>query len=162
MPFSQNAKLDDHLQYSHLKVKSGKCNLLLSSKTPTDVSIGDASLKNLKLAQKKPSISVSSICSKASKKLHALGRIVICMSFNKRRILMKTFIESQFNYWPQIWMFQSRIMNSKTNRIHEGALRLIYSDQLLKKDQSFFIHHKNIPSLAIERTIFFTVFLQVS
>ena len=161
MPFSQNAKLDDHLlQYSHLKVKPGKCHLLLSSKTPTDVSIGYASLKNLKLAQKKPSISVSSICSKASKKLHALGRIVICMYYNKRRILMKTFIESQFNYWPQIWMFQSRIMNSKTNHIHERALRLIYSGQLLKKDQSFSIHHKNIPSLAIELTSFFTVFLQ--
>ena len=33
------------LQYNHLKVNPGKCHLLLSSKTPTDVSIGDASIK---------------------------------------------------------------------------------------------------------------------
>ena len=34
-----------------------------------------------------------SICSKASKKLHALGRIVTFMSLEKRRTLMKAFIE---------------------------------------------------------------------
>ena len=33
------------LQYNHLKANPGKCNLLSSSKTPTDVSIGHASLK---------------------------------------------------------------------------------------------------------------------
>ena len=32
-------------QYYHLKTNPRKCHLLLSSKTPTDVSIGDASIK---------------------------------------------------------------------------------------------------------------------
>ena len=93
---------------------------------------------------------VSSIYSKASKKLNALGRIATFMSFKKRRTLMKVFIESQFNYCPLIWVFHSRIMNNKINSIHERALRLVYSDHvssfdgLLKKDRSFSIHHKNI------------------
>ena len=96
---------------------------------------------------------ISSICSKASKKLHALGRIASFMSFNKRRTLMKAFIESQFNYCPLIWMFHSRTMNGKIDRIHERALRLVYSDyvssfdELLKKDH---IHLRNIQMLAIE------------
>ena len=53
-------------------------------------------------------------------------------------------------------MLQSRTMNNKINRIHEGALRLVYSDhvpsfdELLKKDRSFSIHHRNIQNLAIE------------
>ena len=104
---------------------------------------------------------VSSICRKASKKLHALGRIATFMSFNKRRTLMKAFIESQFNYCPLIWMFHSRTMNNKINRIHERALRLVYSDhvssfdELLKKDGSFSIHHRNIQSLATELYKFF-------
>ena len=132
---------------------------------------------HLKLAQKKPKLDdselsfdqhVSSICSKASKKLHVLGRTATFMSFKKRRTLIKAFIESQFNYCPLIWMFHSRIMNNKINRINEKGLRLVYSDhvssfdELLKKDQSFSIHHRNIQSLAIELYTFFTVFLQVS
>ena len=41
-------------------------------------------------------------------------------------------------------------------RIYERALRLVYSDhvssfdELLKKDRSFSVHHRNIQSLAIE------------
>ena len=99
---------------------------------------------------------VSSICRKASKKLHAQGRIATFMSFKKRRTLMKAIIESQFNYCILIRMFHSRIMNQKINRIHKRALRLVYTDhvssfdELLIKDRSFSIHHRNIQSLAIE------------
>ena len=50
------------------------------------------------------------------------------MSFEKRRTLMKASIESQFNYCALIWMFRSRTMNNKINRIHERSLRLVYSD----------------------------------
>ena len=58
-------------------------------------------------------------------------------------------------------MCHSRIMNNKINRIHERALRLVYSDhvssfdELLKKDRSFSIHNRNIQSLAIELCKFF-------
>ena len=78
---------------------------------------------------------ISSICSKASKKLHVLGRIATFMTFNKRRALMKAFIESQFNYCALIWMFHSRKMNNKINRIHERALSLVYSDHASSFDE---------------------------
>ena len=38
-------KLFHWFQYNHLKASPGKCHLLLISKTWTDVSIGDATLK---------------------------------------------------------------------------------------------------------------------
>ena len=89
-------------------------------------------------------------------KNNALCHISSSMSLEKRRTLMKAFIESQFNYCPLIWMLHSRTLNNKINRIHERALRTVYSDynssfnELLDKDGSFTIHQRNVQSLAIE------------
>ena len=75
------------------------------------------------------------------------------MNISKKRIIMKSFIESQFGYCPLIWMFHSRGLN---NCIHERALRITYGDksslygELLTKDRSVTIHRKNIRALAIE------------
>ena len=64
---------------------------------------------------------VTSICSKANQKLHALTRVSKYMSLQKRRILMKSFITSQFNYCPIAWMCHSRSLNNKVNHIHESG-----------------------------------------
>ena len=71
---------------------------------------------------------ITKICKKASQKLHALARISNFMSQEKLRIIMKAFIESQFGYCPLVWMFCSRILNTRINKIHERALRLVYKD----------------------------------
>ena len=70
---------------------------------------------------------------------------------------MKKFVQCQFGYCPRVWMFHSRKVNSKINHSQERSLRIVYNDyitsfeNLLKKDNSFKIHDKNIQSLAIER-----------
>ena len=52
-------------------------------------------------------------------------------------------------------MFHSRSLN-KINSLHERALRITYGDRsssfenLLKKDNSVSIHHRNIKALATE------------
>ena len=69
---------------------------------------------------------------------------------------MKTFVESQFNYCPLVWMCCSRNLNNMINKFHERALRVVYKnskltfEDLLEKDKSFTIHHRNIQKLAIE------------
>ena len=71
-------------------------------------------------------------------------------------MLIKSFVESQFSYCPLIWIFCSRGINRKINHIHERALRLTYDDytasfeELLKRDKSVSIHHRNLQYLAIE------------
>ena len=65
---------------------------------------------------------------KAGRKLTALGRLSRLLPFNKRRILMKSFIESQFSYCPLVWMCHDRNLNNKINRIHERTLRMLYKD----------------------------------
>ena len=52
-------------------------------------------------------------------------------------------------------MFHSRKINNRINRIHERALRLVYQnnstfEELLAKDESYSIHHRNIQTLGIE------------
>ena len=96
------------------------------------------------------------LCKKVNQKVSALARIARILPFQKRRIILKTFIESQFSYCPLVWMFCSRSMNKKINHIHERALRLVYQDyttpfeDLLKKDDSLTFHHRNIHQVAIE------------
>ena len=100
---------------------------------------------------------VSQLCKKASKKLHALARIFKYVETSKRRVLVNSFITSQFSYCPLIWMFHSRKMEHSINKIHERALRLIYpSDskltfkELLNKNKTVSIHQKNLQVLATE------------
>ena len=58
---------------------------------------------------------IISLCSVANKKLSALSRVSKYMGINKRRILMKSYIFSQFNYCPLVWMCHSRSLNKKIN-----------------------------------------------
>ena len=99
---------------------------------------------------------VSKICKKASQKLNALARVSSYMDIHKKKLLMKSFITSQFGYCPLIWMFHSRTLNKRINSIHERSLRITYSDkvstfqELLEKDNSVSIHQRNLQILATE------------
>ena len=99
---------------------------------------------------------VSKLCKKGNQKLHALARISKYLSKDKLKIIMKTFIYSQFNYCPLTWMFHSRTLNNKINKLHERALRLAYNNdsssfqELLDLDNSMSIHHRNLQKLATE------------
>ena len=91
-----------------------------------------------------------------SKKLHALV-ISQYMNIHKRRMIIKAFIASYFGYCPLVWfMFHSRKLNSRVNKLHERALRIAYQDytssftELLEKDNSTTIHNRNIQLRATE------------
>ena len=62
------------------------------------------------------------------------------MNISKKRILMNSFFNSQLNYCPLVWMFHSRSVKNKINRLHKRVLRVVYNDfkssfkNLLEKD----------------------------
>ena len=99
---------------------------------------------------------VSKLCRKASNKLYTLTRILPYMDQSKPRALMRAFITSQFQHCPLIWMFHSRQLNQKINKIQERALRITYKDtestfnELLQKDSAVTIHTKNLQILMTE------------
>ena len=92
-------------------------------------------------------------CKKSGRKINVL---LINLSLERRRTLMKPFIESQLAYCPLIWMLCQRYSNTRINHLHERSLRIVYKnnesifEDLLKKDNSVSIHHKNIRFLGIE------------
>ena len=140
-----------------MKANADKCHLLVSSDERCTAKIEDFSIKNsteekllgVKFDSKLSFEShITSLCKKASQKLHALARISHYMDLNKRRSLMKAFITSQFSYCPLIWMFHSRNLNNKINRIHEQVLRLVYQNnlsfsELLDLDNSVKVYQKD-------------------
>ena len=60
-------------------------------------------------------------------------------------------------------MFHSRSLNNKINQIHERTLTITYNDKsssfknLLEKDNSVTIHHRNIKILTIETYKFYNI-----
>ena len=141
-----------------LKANADKCHLIGSPKVPVDIQISNikvTSESRVKLLgihidnRLNFDYHVSQLCKKASKKLQALARIFRYVETSKRRVLVNSFIISQFSYCPLIWMFHSRRIEHRVNKIHEKALCLIYpSDskltfkELLDKNKTGSIHKK--------------------
>ena len=148
---------------NYFQLNTDKCHLLISNHS-NDILINikdeiiecSSSVKLLGVTIDKLNFDehVSKLCKKASQKIHALAGI--SNSRDKLRIIMSAFIESQFGYCPLARVFHSRTLNNRINRLHERALRSVYKDhylmfgELLRKDNSFCIHHHNLQKLATE------------
>ena len=149
-----------------LKANAGKCHLILSTDEPFSSNIDNEVIKNSN-NKKLLGINlnnrigfdthVANICNRVSKKLDALARISQFMNIHKRRMTMKAFLASEFGYCPlAVWMFHSRKLNNRINKLQERALRIVYQDyvssytELLEKDESTTIHNRNFQLLATE------------
>ena len=118
---------------NNMKANADKCHLLVSSDESCTANTEDFNIKNSteeKLLGGKFDSNLSfeshvtSLCKKASQKLHALARISHSMDLNKRRNLMKAFIIYHFSFCPlSFWMFYTRNINNTINRTHEPTLR---------------------------------------
>ena len=111
-----------------MKANPEKFHVILSSNTQREIRFANASIASSpseKLlgitldSELKFEEHINKICNIVNKKLNALHRIGSHMSLDKRKMLLRAFIESQFSYCPLIWMFYSRTHNNKINRIHK-------------------------------------------
>ena len=99
---------------------------------------------------------INELCIKGNLVLHALTRCSKFMSTETRRLIFKSFIISQFNYCPLVWMLHTKQLNNGINSLHERALRVTYQDrnstfsELLNLDKSVSIHYRNIRYLLTE------------
>ena len=98
---------------------------------------------------------ISQLCKKTGKKLHALTRVFKFTKISQQKLIANPFIMSQFSYCRLIWMFHSRAVEHRINRIYERTLGLIYPNQyqltfkeLLEKNKTVSIHQRNLQTLA--------------
>ena len=152
-------------EMNEMKPNADKCHLIVCNQKDCSVILEDNTIEAEESVELlgitldndlKFSSHISKICKRANQKLHALARISTHMSVSKLKLLMKSFVISQFKYCPLVWMFCNRTLNNKINRLHERALRLAYKDyistfeELLIKDNSVAVHHMNLQKLATE------------
>ena len=71
---------------------------------------------------------LKNICKKVNQILNGLVRITKFTSSFQRKTLLNSFIKSQFSYCPLIWMFTSKGLSKKINRIHEKSLGLVLNN----------------------------------
>ena len=152
---------------NYMKLNRGKCHFIFAGNKNEHlwVNVGDSKIWETK-SEKILGVTIDStlkfeehvenILASGGKKLSALARMSYILRFSKMRLLIKSFVDSQFAYCPLVWMFCSRSLNNKINKLQERALRILYKDyessfeDLLEKDNTDKIHDRNIKLLAKE------------
>ena len=139
--YTDTSLLSKWFKENFLRMNADKCHLLISNRDKDISIILENEVIECSSAVKLLGVTIdnkldftehiSKLCKKVSSKLHALARISNYMSQNKLRLIMKSFIESQFSYCPLVWMFHNRVLNNRINKLHERGLRLVYKDPVL-------------------------------
>ena len=145
---------------NYLKVNSGKFHVTSITDNKLKINIKGSLLSNKKTVKllgvaidnkiNKPDLNL--VCEKFVKK----SGISRSISKKKLRVILMAFTMSQFSYCPVLWMYHSRTLNNKVNKLHEKTLRFIYDgrkskfEELLYIDKSITIHHRNLQVLPTE------------
>ena len=99
---------------------------------------------------------ISELCRKAASQLNVLKRLKQFICFNERKILVQSFVYSNFDYCPLVWYFSSAKALQKIEKIQERALRFLYNDHrtsycdLLLKSERCTMHVSRLRVLCIE------------
>ena len=106
----------------------------LSTDKQVQVNIGTAQIENTQnekllgiIIDSKLSFDkhIKQICSRASAKVKTLARIAPFINITKRKISMNVFFSAQLSYCPLAWMFHSRKLSNKINKLHERWLLIV-------------------------------------
>ena len=71
---------------------------------------------------------ISNLCKKAATQLNVLKRLKTFIGFQEKKVLVQSFVYSNFSYCPLVWYFSSSKSLQKIEQIQERALRFLYND----------------------------------
>ena len=112
---------------NYMKLNTEKCKFLISGNKFEEcwIKVGESQIwesKNVKLLgvtidnKLRFEKHIENLCKKANFKLNALSRLCKFLSFEKKKIIYKAFVEAQFKYCPLVWMFCSNKSNKKNKQ----------------------------------------------
>ena len=111
------------------KKKSNLTNIPLAADNQTIKSVPSVELLGIHLDDKLNfNLHISNICRPAVNHLNALIRLKNYLSFNAKRVLINSYIISNINYCPLVWMFSTAKSLSKIESLQKRALRFLYND----------------------------------
>ena len=99
---------------------------------------------------------ISALCKKAATQLNVLKRLRAYIGFDARKVLVQSFVYSNFNYCPLVWHFCSAKSMHKIEKVQERALRFLHNDHassyndLLLKSQRCTMHVHRLRAISIE------------
>ena len=73
---------------------------------------------------------INEICNKTSKQINALKRMKHLTDRECKKIIYNSYISSNFNYCPIIWMFTGKINFGKLEKTNKRALRYVLNDNV--------------------------------
>ena len=97
---------------NQMETNEDKCHLTVSTDELTKIQIGDFLIKN-SASEKLQAVNIDSklnfdchvnhLCNKANKKSRVPARATSYMTLEKKKIVIDSFFNAQFNYCPLIW-----------------------------------------------------------
>ena len=100
-------KLFQWFSHNQMKGNTDKCHLIVSTDEPIEIRVGESLIKS-STCEKLLGIKtdnklnfdthVKGLCAKANNKLRAIARATPYMSLEKKKLLMNSFFNAQFNY----------------------------------------------------------------
>ena len=90
---------------------------------------------------------VCDMCTTAGRQLNVLQRLKSSLDYDSRMVIYKSFIISNFDYYPVVWLFTSKSSLAKLENIQKRALRYVLNDY--ESDYNDLLTKVNVPGIKI-------------
>ena len=152
---------------NYMRLNTDKCKLIVAGQKDhiIDIKVGESIIRESKEVTLLGVLIDNDISLKsylndkikmANSKIASIKRNQHFLTFQQKKIVLSSFVHCHFSYAPLAWMFHSREINNKINRVQKRALRILFNDEhstfeeLLKRDEAFTVHERNIQRLLTE------------
>lgn len=162
-------KVMNWFQINNMKANADKFQVMFLYKKDSEIipslEIGDCSIQasssikilGIEIDDKlNYDIQANDTCNQASKQVNALKRMKHYVDKECKTLIYNSYISSNFNYCPIVWMFSSKANLDKMDKTNKRAMRFLTNDHesnyedLCKQEKQLNVYRKCIKAVAIQ------------